>query len=76
MFRDLSVRIKTEDIKRDLFACSGEIIDGLKKGLISVFKTADVIDCRFYRCFRKTFHSSNECISTRTKRQVVLDVSF
>ena len=49
MFYNFSGFVEAENVKRDLLACTCEIVDRLQKNFVAVFKCADVADRRLDR---------------------------
>ena len=72
MLIDLAVGIEMEHVKCNLVACAGEIVDRLKKNTFAVFKSADVVDRRIYRCLLKPRDRRHECVGTGAESEVVL----
>ena len=64
MFYNFSGFVEAENVKRDLLACTCEIVDRLQKNFVAVFKCADVADRRLDRGRSKEFDGFDKGVST------------
>ena len=76
MFGNFSGFVEAENVKRDLLACTGEIVDRLQENFVAVFKRADIVNRRLDRGRSKEFDGFDKGVSTGSVGKVVLDVIF
>lgn len=76
MFGNFSGFVEAENVKRDLLACTGEIVDRLQENFVAVFKRADIVNRRLDRGRSKEFDGLDKGVSTGSVGKVVLDVIF
>ena len=69
---DFAISIEMEHVKRDLLTCSGEIVNSLKENMVSILKSADVVDSGLNGSLLKTCNSGHECVCTGTESEIVL----
>ena len=69
---DFAIGIEMEHVKRDLLTCSGEIVNSLKENMVSILKSADVVDSGLNGSLLKTCNSGHECVCTGTESEIVL----
>ena len=75
MFGNLAVGIEAEEVESDLFTGSGKVVDGLQEDLVSILKSADVVDCRLYGSACEVGNAACECFSAGAIGEVMLNVA-
>jgi hypothetical protein len=74
MLGDLAVRVETEDIERYLLACTCEVVNGLKENLVTVLKSADIVDGRLDGSGSEILYRADKGVSACAVCEVMLDV--
>lgn len=68
--------IKAEDVEGDLFAHTGEVVNGLQEDLVAIFECTDVVDSGLHRSRSEIGNTAHKGITTGAVSEIVLDVTL
>ena len=76
MLGDQPFLIKAEDVERNLFACAGEVVNGLQEDLVAILKSTDVVDSGLHGSRSKPCNTAYKGVTAGAVSEVVLDVAL